>query len=233
MGNNDREIIKEYQRLNGIVTEIDVRLDNLKKTDGQISKERYSSQEKEYKDILDNICPKLSDLEKTIKSKLDEYVKELEDIQEKLNPVSYEIQQEKKLLKIGAISKQNYKITVKPLEENLKNLKSQFDSIRDQANELKKVLEKKPSSWKPNFSGLVEKTHVIGKGDFKKDIWTGTIIILIIASILIIGVPLLTVVYGTGELLLKPFVAIFVAIGVIIILIAVFGRFINFVRERW
>jgi predicted RNase H-like nuclease (RuvC/YqgF family) len=229
MNNGDREIIKEYERLNGIVFEIELRLNNLKKTEGQISKERYSIQEKEYKDILENISPKLSSIETALRSKLDGYENDFKKLAEEIKPINNEIEQEKKLYKVGAISKRNYNITVKPLNDKLKNLTTKYNEKKSEIDELKKTLERKGPSWKADLSGFVGKADVLGKGDFKKDVWTGTKTVLTIAIIAIIGIPLIGIALGAGQVLAGPFVVI----GVIVILIAIFGRFINFVKERW
>jgi hypothetical protein len=237
MDNDDVKVLKEYSRENDIINNLKAKLENLLKAEQQISKDRFEKQKNEYVNILDNIRPHFAELEKIIRNNIVTLEKDIAHIKTKIDPIENSILQEKRLYKVGAISKRNYKENLKPIEKELKVFQLEYDSKKKRLNLFKREIEKKNKISKPVFKmpempEMPEMPKIkipeIPKSDFKNDFWSGAKYIVLIIAI-IIAIPLLVFALKVGGVLALPLVGIFV----LIIFIASFGRVINFFKERW
>lgn len=144
----EKEIARRYSKLYCGVKAVEDKLKNLTDTKEVIAEERFTALEKEYSDLLKESKPILETITKTIDSKMDLLFEELEPIEKKLNQIQLQINQEKKLYDVGAISKDEYAKKMRPLKTEQKNEKNDLKSI---IRKIKILKEAKDNPRKPKY----------------------------------------------------------------------------------
>jgi hypothetical protein len=231
MGTDDKAVVENYRKFNAETISTESALENLINMKNETDPKTFNSLESEYKEKLAQIKPEKEKLEKVIQSKIEEINLDLERSQNKIDVLKKSIDQLRKLHKGGAISKNNYKTKLNPLEHELRQAEGNHKRLKSRMKYLKDAITVPPGTTKPlkgPFSGTLNDfttgSKVPGSG-FGRDFGRGCFIIVLI----LIGLPLLGLALWTSKLLIIPLVIVFVGI----LLIALFGKGLGAIGKWW
>lgn len=231
MEREDQDLIKEFLAVYRRGKTAQEKHRNLLEIKDEISKERFESLAKEYKRVVEQAHTEISQLKRSIVSRLETLTGEFEVTQERLNSVNESIEQEKKLYEARAISKQEHVAKIEPLKEEQKELNSELNKKRNQIDFLKKAVSD-PGASLPETQGVKERIGRVGipKGKtFNEDFKTGCLTFILVGAIIFVGIPLLIFTFKIGAFLAIPIVFVLA----FIVFLAFFGRIINFLRAIW
>ena len=114
----EQEIAERFSKLKYYINDCENKLKNLVEIKDQISEERFNVLKKEYTETLDDLKPRFKELEELISNKMNLLIEKEKGISADLNQTQNKIDQEDKLLKVGAISQREYNENIRPLKES-------------------------------------------------------------------------------------------------------------------
>jgi len=233
---NDQELVQKYREYQSESHDYERKLENLRKTKDQVTEDRYATLEKDYEANLRKIQPELENLGKEIQSRIDGLTGNLKDVKAQIAPLDEDMEQEKKLYKAGAISRDEYSTKIAPLTQRRKELDHKRKQLKSQSNYLRTALSQAegPLYSRDRWKDWTKRGGVAsGSEGIEGDLKTGMKYFLLIALALFVGLPL-----GFIFIFFAFKIGIFIGIPVLfvfllLVLIAVFGRGINFLRNKW
>ena len=216
-------------------------LKNLEKIKDTIADERFQAQKHEYDNTISRLLPEIETLKMSIEETLQETTLKYQTLEADLNKKNGEIEQEKIMFDAGAISKEDYKENTSKLHKEQKDILTRHQETDSQITVLKDALSGKkskgsiqtisatvsdsienngPSNTTADFPGAISPP----KG-FSKDFNKGCLAIILIALL----VPMLGLLVAS----IKGMALIVIPILGIIIIVAIFGKSINFIQKIW
>jgi len=224
----NQDLVNDFVEKNSKYLNTQESLNNLDNLKSSISEDRFASQKKSYENEIAKLSPEIKRLKETLEANLSTLSQELNKVENKFNKLNDAIEQEKKLYKGKAISKNQYNGAMGRLKEKLKEVQPQYKELQQQVRTIKGALTGNLSSPKigsPIKDGISNIKANSGNGSFGEDFKQGCFVILMI----LIAIP------AVWFLLLsaKGVALILIPILAIILVVAFFGKIINLISSIW
>ena len=228
MATFNQDLVNDFVEKNSKYLNTQESLNNLGNLKNSISEDRFTSQKKEYENEIAKLSPEIQRLTETLEADLSIISQELSKVENKFNKLNDAIAQEKKLYKGKAISKNQYNDSMVHLKKELKEVQPQYKELQQQVRTIKNALTGNLSSPKigsPIKDGISNIKASSGNGSFGEDFKKGCFVILMI----LIAIPVVWLLLVSA----KGIALILIPILAIILMIAFFGKIINFISSIW
>lgn len=228
MATFNQDLVNDFVEKNSKYLNTQESLNNLGNLKNSISEDRFTSQKKEYENEIAKLSPEIQRLTETLEADLSIISQELSKVENKFNKLNDAIAQEKKLYKGKAISKNQYNDSMGHLKKELKEVQPQYKELQQQVRTIKNALTGNLSSPKigsPIKDGISNIKASSGNGSFGEDFKKGCFVILMI----LIAIPVVWLLLVSA----KGIALILIPILAIILMIAFFGKIINFISSIW
>ncbi|MBF0302014.1 MAG: flagellar brake domain-containing protein [Desulfamplus sp.] len=134
---DDHGLAKRYCDTFSAVQTVQTKLDKLLETKELIAEERFASLHEQYTSFLDKHKPSLKKLSDEINRRIDSCIADKKDAADKFTEIKKRIQQEAKLLEVGAISKEEYIEKIQNFKPEEKECKEKYKTSQDRITILK------------------------------------------------------------------------------------------------
>ncbi len=149
----ENDLASRFAELYIQVKDYESKLAKLVQIKEQISNDRFNELNKEYLDFINQSKPVLNDLEDLLSKKIKELSDKESVLDNEINLLDSQIDQEKKMLGAGAISKAEYENKLKPLDSSRKSLSSKKVSTSRRISTLRNAKE---GTFKPGKGPILD-----------------------------------------------------------------------------
>ena len=228
MATFNQDLVNDFVEKNSKYLNTQESLNNLDNLKSSISEDRFASQKKSYENEIAKLSPEIKRSKETLEANLSTLSQKLSKVENKFNELNDAIEQEKRLYKGKAISKNQYNDSMGHLKKELKEVQPQYKELQQQVRTIKNALTGNLSSSKigsPIKEGISNIKASSGNGSFGEDFKQGCFVILTI----LIAIPAVWFLLVSA----KGIALILIPILAIILVVAFCGKIINLISSIW